>query len=339
VSSSAKVAASVKPTRRDAKSLLAPVQEELVQVDELYRRSLVSASPHVTKLVDHAALFRGKQLRPALVLLIARACGRVTDAHVTIGAVVEMIHTATLLHDDVLDHATTRRNVPSVNALHGNEVPILLGDYIFAEAYSLATRLDDRTAALELARTTKRLCTGEIDQNCNRGRFDLSVAEYLQIIEEKTASLYAASCRLGAHYAGVGPNVVAALEEYGRLLGIAFQIVDDCLDLAGEEGRVGKSLGTDLSERKATLPLIRLFARVGPAKAAEIRALLERADSIPDPRAALRELVDFTPDVASARATAEQFVRDAIGKLQLLANSDAKQVLVEIGGFVLERDR
>src|SRR5262249_4111806 len=153
-------------------------------------------------LVEHASLFRGKRLRPALVLFAGRSVGALTDAHVDIGAVVEMIHTATLLHDDVLDHATTRRNVPSVNALHGNEIPILLGDFIFAQAFALASTLEDRTASRLLSQTTRRLCSGEIDQNCGRGRFDLTFEEYLRIIEDKTASLYAASARLGAWYAG-----------------------------------------------------------------------------------------------------------------------------------------
>lgn len=335
--SSAARAGATKAARPDAKTLLEPVRHELVLVDELYARALHADSPHVQKLVEHAALFRGKQLRPALVLLAGRACGRLTDAHVTIGAVVEMIHTATLLHDDVLDHATTRRNVPSVNALHGNEIPILLGDFIYAEAFSLANALDDRTASLDLARTTRRLCTGEVDQNCNRGRFDLPVEEYFRIIEDKTAALYQASARLGGHYAGAGRNEVAALDEYGRLLGIAFQIIDDCLDLAGDERRVGKSLGTDLSERKMTLPLIRLLERVGPAKAAEVRRLL--ADpGVADPRAALAAVVDFAPDVASARATAEQFVRDGLAQLDVLPPSPSRATLLAMGEFVLQRD-
>ncbi len=327
-----------KAPRPDAKTLLEPVQAELQRVDELYARALHADSPHVQKLVEHASLFRGKQLRPALVLLAGRASGEVTDAHVTIGAVVEMIHTATLLHDDVLDHATTRRNVPSVNALHGNEVPILLGDFIYAEAFSLANALADRTASLDLAKTTRRLCTGEIDQNCNRGRFDLPVEEYFRIIEDKTAALYQASARLGGHYAGASARRVAALDEYGRLLGIAFQIVDDCLDLAGDERRVGKSLGTDLSERKMTLPLIRLLARVGPEKAAEVRALLGDA-SVTDPRAALAASVDFTLDVASARATAEEFVRDGLAQLEALLPSPSRTTLRAMGEFVLERDK
>jgi len=336
MSSAAKTGAA-RARRPDAKTLLEPVHAELVRVDELYSRALHADSPHVRALVEHAALFRGKQLRPALVLLAGRACGRVTDAHVTIGAVVEMIHTATLLHDDVLDHASTRRNVPSVNALHGNEIPILLGDFIYAEAFSLANALEDRTASLDLAKTTRRLCTGEIDQNCNRGRFDLPLAEYFRIIEDKTAALYQASARLGGHYAAATPAQIAALDDYGRLLGIAFQIIDDCLDLSGDEKRVGKSLGTDLSERKMTLPLIRLLERVGPRRANEVRALL--ADpAVADPRAALASVVDVTPDIASARATAEQFVHDGLARLDALPPSPSRTTLRAMGDFVLQRD-
>ena len=335
MSASAHSAASA---RLDPKALLAPLQADLLRVDAAYHRALASESPHVQKLVEHAALFRGKQLRPALVLLAGRATGKEEESHVVVGAIVEMIHTATLLHDDVLDHATTRRNLPSVNALHGNEVPILLGDFIYAQAFALANTLDDRTAAIHLAKTTRRLCTGEIDQNCNRGRFDLTIAEYLRIIEDKTASLYAASARLGAWYAGASPEHVTALEEYGRLLGIAFQIIDDCLDLAGDERSVGKSLGTDLSERKMTLPLLRLLERVPAATAAQVRRMLGDG-AIGDPRAALRAIVDFAPDVASAQATAEQFVRDARAKVQPLPPSAARQTLLDLADFVLERDR
>lgn len=324
--------------RRDPKSLLAPLQADLERVDAVYHEALASESPHVQRLVEHAALFRGKQLRPALVLLAGRACGRETPAHVVVGAIVEMIHTATLLHDDVLDHATTRRRLPSVNALHGNEVPILLGDFIYAQAFGLANTLEDRTAAILLARTTRRLCTGEIDQNCNRGRYDLAYPEYLRIIEDKTAALHAASARLGAWYAGGTPAQVEALEEYGRLLGIAFQIIDDCLDLAGDERSVGKSLGTDLSERKMTLPLLRLLERVPAATAAAVRSMLADG-TVGDPRAALRAIVDFAPDVASAQATAEGFVRDARARILTLAPSGARQMLLDIADFVLERDR
>jgi len=331
-------AAGVAPARPDARSLLAPIREELARVDALYHESLHADSPHVRRLVEHAALFRGKQLRPALVLLTGCACGRLTDSHVAVGAIIEMIHTATLLHDDVLDHATTRRNVPSVNALHGNEIPILLGDFIYAEAFSLANRMEDRTAAIELAATTRRLCTGEIDQNCNRGRFDLTVGEYLRIIEDKTAALYVSSAKLGGHYAGAAASQVAALAEYGRKLGIAFQIVDDCLDLAGDERSAGKSLGTDLSERKMTLPLIHLLARVPSPKAAEIRRLLAN-QAVADPRAALRSLVDFAPDVASAQAVARQFLKDAITQLDALPATPARQSLFDVATFVLERDR
>jgi octaprenyl-diphosphate synthase len=324
--------------RLDPKALLAPLTEDLKRVDVAYHKALASESPHVSKLVEHAALFRGKQLRPALVILAGRACGRETADHVVVGAIVEMIHTATLLHDDVLDHATTRRNLPAVNALHGNEVPILLGDFIYAQAFALANTLDDRTAAIHLAATTRRLCTGEIDQNCNRGRFDLTYGEYLRIIEDKTASLYAASARLGAHYAGGSAEQVAALEEYGRQLGVAFQIIDDCLDLAGDERSVGKSLGTDLSERKMTLPLLRLLERVPAATAAKVRQMLADG-AIGDPRAALRAIVDFTPDVQSAQATAEQFVRGARGHAERLPASASRQTLLDLADFVLERDR
>ena len=234
--------------RLDAKALLAPIQGELERVDALYHQSLHSESPHVRKLVEHAALFRGKQLRPALVLLTGRACGRVTDSHVAVGAIIEMIHTATLLHDDVLDHATTRRNVPSANALHGNEIPILLGDFIYAEAFSLANR---RSA---LPRSSWRRRRG----GCAPGRSTRTHPRPLRPHDRGVPADHrgqdggALRVERQARRAlrGREPGQVAALSEYGRLIGIAFQIVDDCLDLAGDERRAGKSLGTDLASAR-----------------------------------------------------------------------------------------
>src|SRR5262249_25288331 len=209
----------------------------------------------------HLQHYRGKRLRPALLLLTARACGRVTPAHHTLAAVAEMIHTATLVHDDVLDDAALRRHVQTVNAGWGNQTSILLGDYLFTHAFHLSSTIGDARACELIGEATNRVCEGELHQVCERGNLDLTEAEYLDIIDGKTAELTSCCCRLGALYSGATTGVVEQLSRYGRWLGVAFQIADDLLDLVGEERTTGKSLGTDLDQQKLTLPLIYLLGR------------------------------------------------------------------------------
>ena len=239
--------------------LYAPVVEELNEAEDLLRRELSSDNPFVDQLVKHGFRLGGKRLRPALVLLSAQACGGIRPEHVPLAAMAELIHTATLVHDDVLDEATIRRHLDTINARWDNEASILLGDYLFAQAMCLASSLDDNFACRVMCESARRMCEGELRQIEGRGNYGLSETDYFQIIAGKTAALTACCCRLGAHYAGAEPAVCEALARYGHDLGMAFQIADDVLDLSGDEATVGKSLGTDLLKQKATLPLIRLI--------------------------------------------------------------------------------
>ncbi len=188
-----------------------------------------------------------------------------------------MIHTATLVHDDILDEAMVRRHAATVNAEWGNETAVLLGDYLFTHAFHLAASLDSTRACRWIGHATNKVCEGEMQQVHHRGNLDLDEAAYFAIIEGKTAELTAVSCRLGASYAGAPESTVAALDRYGRDLGIAFQIADDVLDIWGEERVTGKSLGTDLEKQKLTLPVIYLLRLVEPEAAAEVRRLLAEA--------------------------------------------------------------
>ena len=190
------------------------------------------------------------------------------QAHPVLAAVVEMIHTATLVHDDILDESMVRRHAATVNAEWGNETAVLLGDYLFTHAFHLAASLDSTLACRWIGRATNRVCEGEMHQVHQRGNLDLDESSYFSIIEGKTAELTAVSCRLGAHYAGADEATTEALDRYGRNLGIAFQIADDVLDIWGEERLTGKSLGTDLEKQKLTLPVIRLLETADPATAA-----------------------------------------------------------------------
>ncbi len=236
--------------------LTAAVRPELERLERELIEDLRPGHPELQTLVEHVSGYRGKQLRPAMVFLSGQAVGETTEDHVQVAKVVELVHTATLVHDDVLDGAVLRRRIPTINALHGNEVPVLLGDYIYSRAFQMALRLDDPTCSRTLSLTTGTICQGEITQILHRFDFDWNEDRYYQVIGEKTASLYAAACRLGGHYAGGTREDLDALELFGREVGVAFQIVDDCLDLEGDESVVGKSLGTDLTKGKLTLPLL-----------------------------------------------------------------------------------
>src|SRR5579864_6221900 len=224
---------------RDLAGLPARVERciggELEQVEEIFRNELASANPYVADVYAHVAHFRGKRLRPMLLLLSASATGPICEAHRVLAAVVEMIHTATLVHDDVLDEAETRRHVATVNSRWNNETSVLFGDYLFTHSFHLASSLETTLACRLIGRATNIVCEGELTQIRERGNLELTEEAYLRIIDGKTAELCAVACYLGAHFAEADESVSRSLEHFGRSLGIAFQISDELLDIMGSE--------------------------------------------------------------------------------------------------------
>jgi octaprenyl-diphosphate synthase len=321
--------------RRRLEDAYAPIAAELAEAERIFTAELGSRYRFVQQMVEHCADFRGKRLRPALVLLTARACGLTTPAHPVLAAVVEMIHTATLVHDDILDEAMVRRHAATVNAEWGNETAVLLGDYLFTHAFHLAASLETTQACRWIGRATNLVCEGEMQQVHNRGNLDIDEAAYFEIIRGKTAELTAVSCRLGAHYAGAGEETVWALEGYGRDLGVAFQIADDVLDLWGEERTTGKTLGTDLEKQKLTLPVIRLLSTADPALAGKVRHLVREADG--DLRGHLRPVLESTGALEYAWARAQEHASAALAALDGLPASDAKDVLRSLARYVVRR--
>jgi octaprenyl-diphosphate synthase len=313
----------------------APVAADLEEVERILRQTLETSRPGVARLIEHLRPYRGKRLRPALLLLTARACGRVTAAHHVLGAVVEMIHTATLVHDDVLDSAQVRRHVPTVNASWGNQASILLGDYLFTHAFHLSSTLDDVRACRLIGEATNRVCEGELQQICERGNLALGEADYFAIIDAKTAELTACCCRLGALYAGVAGEAVERLAGYGRALGVAFQIADDLLDLVGEEQTTGKSLGTDLEQQKLTLPLLRLLERAPADKAAVIRQILRGGGN--HKRELLKSYLLESDALPYARRRAEEFAARARADLECLPASECRTILAQLTERVIHR--
>ncbi len=269
------------------------------------------------------------------MLFSGLASGSLSPAHSVLAAVVEMIHTATLVHDDILDEAVIRRHAATVNAEWGNETAVLLGDYLFTHAFHLAASLDSTRACRWIGHATNKVCEGEMQQVHHRGNLQLDEADYFAIIEGKTAELTAVCCRLGASYAGAPEATVSALERYGRNLGIAFQIADDVLDIWGEERVTGKSLGTDLEKQKLTLPMILLLRLVEPEVAATIRRLL--GDAKADLRRQLRPYLESTSALDRAWQLAKQHVKQALDALDGLADSEAKRVLHILAQYVLRR--
>jgi octaprenyl-diphosphate synthase len=338
-------------------SSLAPLQSfittALVRVEDRFDAQLRSDLPPVARLCTHIERYRGKMLRPTLVLLAGLAADpRSADAggaaapesiitadHITIAAVSEMVHMATLVHDDVLDEAQTRRKGETINRLHGNEAAVILGDYLIASAYHLCSQLADQAVALEIARVSMTLCAGELLQLHHRRDYSLDEATYFEILDRKTAALIAASAALGARASGAQSPITDALAAYGRKLGVAFQIQDDLLDLTGQDSIVGKPTGRDVEKGKLTLPLIHHLSSADPTARGRTLRLLEAMDehSTSSSRASLLAALDATGSVRHARDTADRFVNEARAALAPLPDTPARRMLTAMAQAVITR--
>jgi octaprenyl-diphosphate synthase len=235
------------------------VQPHLDEVSQRIARQTEAFDPAIEGYVSYALDSGGKRLRPLVALLAGAATGRITNEHLDLAVIVELIHLATLIHDDIIDEAERRRSQPTVNARWGNALSVLLGDSLFAHALDLSTRFDDAEVSRAIARATRDVCSGEIIQTQRRFDLHLAIEEYFRIIELKTGTLFAVAAELGARLNTALGSQVEALANFGRHLGAAYQIYDDCVDLAGCETATGKTLGTDLRKGKMTLPMLQLL--------------------------------------------------------------------------------
>jgi octaprenyl-diphosphate synthase len=312
-----------------------PLAADFEEFERILAVALKNKYSRVAEVIDHVHHYRGKRLRPLLLLLTARACGRIVPAHHVLAAVVEMIHTATLIHDDVLDGARIRRRVATVNAVWGVQTSVLLGDYLFTHAFHLASTLDDARACRLIGAATDRVCEGELFQVLQSGNLDLSEAEYFDIIDGKTAELTACCCQLGALYSGAPAETVQAMVRFGRCVGQAFQIADDLLDLIGEEKATGKSLGTDLEQQKPTLPLIYLLRHGDKALALRARQILD--DGKTRKRELLRSCLVESGALEYARNRAEALTAEARAQLACLPPSTYRSTLEGLTERVVHR--
>jgi octaprenyl-diphosphate synthase len=319
-------------TTASLKLLLA---DEMTEVDRVLRSSLDSDVVLVRQVADYIIASGGKRLRPALLLLAARACGYQGRDHCTLAAVVEMIHTATLLHDDVVDESELRRGNATANAMFGNSASVLVGDFLYSRAFQLMVGLGSVRVLEILSHATNVIAEGEVMQLTNAGNPDLDERAYLDVIRRKTAKLFEAAAQLGAVLAGASAEREFALARYGRHLGTAFQLVDDVLDYSGDIAAIGKNLGDDLAEGKMTLPLIRAIAVGNPEDAALVRNAITGG-----------RIAEFAPVVAAlgrtgalayARASAAREGDIAAACVTDLPLSPHRESLLELASFAARR--
>ncbi len=324
-------------------ALVAPIAESLAAMRTVVDDALVSDVAAVSDMTDHIGRFRGKQLRGALVLLCAGArTTRVPDRSElpVVAAIVELIHLATLVHDDVLDGADKRRRVASVNRRWDNQVAVLLGDLLYARAFHLSTTLRGPLVSQLLSQITQEICAGEIEQAAGRYDFEMPIESYERIATAKTGALYGAACELGIRYPDASEFDGAELRAFGRELGLAFQIVDDLIDLSGDEKLTGKSIGTDVEDGKVTLAVLHVYRDAGASVRAAIRDAytLPGLDAEPGGRLArLQSVCDLAPGIERARQRASELVERARARLGRLPEGSSRTALRALSDFVLER--
>jgi len=330
---------------------------ELAQVEARFAAELVSELDCVNQLVTHLEHYRGKMFRPMMVLATCMAVGpnetgpgAISETHRGIATVVEMVHMATLVHDDILDEAEIRRRGVTINSLSGNETAVILGDYLISHAYHLCSSLGEPWIAQRIAATTNTICEGELLQLANRNNWNLDEQTYFEIIRRKTASLCGACCDIAAQLCRVSSELVDQMNLFGEQLGIAFQIVDDVLDLIGDQDTVGKTLGRDLQKGKLTLPLIHFLETSPISKRDQFLALLDsisRTDNSPVKDTAVKGILDASKEIKTlvaaseaieySRNCAQRLIDSAMQCLEPLPQTTAKEMMQNMASAVINR--
>lgn len=325
------------PTSHAAQNTITqPITADMEAVNTVIRRQLYSDVPLVNQIAEYIISAGGKRIRPVLVLLVANAYGYRGTHHHELAAVIEFIHTATLLHDDVVDESSLRRGRQTANALFGNAASVLVGDFVYSRAFQMMVAVSDMRVMRILADATNVIAEGEVLQLLNMHDPDVSEARYLQVIRSKTAKLFEAAAQLGALIAGATDAEIDAAAEYGRSLGTAFQLVDDVLDYSGDAAAIGKNVGDDLREGKPTLPLIYLMENGSAEQRELVRACIENGDEkhFDDVLAAITTsgALDYT------KRKAEKAAQRAIASITTLPDSQFKDSLLELCAFAVDRN-
>ena len=315
--------------------LLAPVATDMQSVDAVIRARLNSDVVLIRTIGDYIIGAGGKRMRPAMLLLVARALGYQGSHHHLMAAVVEFIHTATLLHDDVVDESALRRGRSTANAVFGNAASVLVGDYLYSRAFEMMVEVDRMRIMQIMSEATTIIAEGEVLQLLNVHDPDVSEERYLQVVRFKTAKLFEAAARAGAVLADATPEQEEAAAAYGRHIGTAFQLVDDVLDYSGDAAALGKNVGDDLREGKPTLPLIRVLEVGSEIQRALIRQAIETGDA---DFAAVAQAIFDTKALDHARQSALREADLARQALEVLPISPSRQSLIEFCAFAVSRD-
>lgn len=314
------------------------VKADLEKVERVIGLESVASADVVTSISRHLQANGGKRLRPILLLLANKLAGTTNDSAIALAAVVEMIHTATLVHDDVIDEARTRRGKPSANVLWGNQTCVLAGDWLYMQAFQVALR-ERNFAILDILITlTQMMVEGELRQLETMGKIAITESDYMELVDRKTASLFAACARLGAVVAGASEDVETRLNDFAWNLGMAFQLVDDVLDFTASESVLGKPVGNDLREGKVTLPLIYALADAnGEEREMVARVLADRSyDTVPF--AKIQAMVKRYDGIARAKARAQEFTDKARSMMLSFPESPYQRALYAVTDLVTERD-
>ena len=316
-------------------SLRLPIADDLDAVDRVIRARLDSDVILIRQVAEYIIASGGKRLRPALVLLAARACGYQGSDHVELAAVVEFIHTATLLHDDVVDESDLRRGRKTANASFGNAASVLVGDFLYSRSFQMMVGVGNMRVMQVLAEATNTIAEGEVLQLLNISNADVDMARYIDVIARKTAKLFEAAGRLGAILASADASAEEALARYGAHLGVAFQLIDDVLDYSGDPEETGKNVGGDLGEGKPTLPLIHVMNVGTDAERALVRRAIEgqQIDELP----AVLVAIERTGAIEYTRERARDEARQALECLAVLPPSVCRSTLADLARFSVDR--
>src|SRR4051812_643446 len=314
------------------KQVVASAEPFLQAVASRLAEQIQSFDPEIAGYAEYALTNQGKQLRPALLALTAGATGRINDSHILAAVVIEMVHLATLVHDDVMDEAKLRRGRATMAAQWGNEISVLLGDCLFAHALKLAASFPTTEICRAVASATNTVCTGEILQTQKRKKFELSRPEYFKVLQMKTGELFALSCDLGAYLSGADAPQRTALRDYGMSVGTAYQVYDDCLDLFGSEASAGKSLGTDLAKGKMTLPMLLLLEKVSDDHRPQVQSLIRDWKPANLPR--ILELLKTHQTLPESQEAVHEHLGRARQTLSSLADTESRTGLMGITDYL-----
>jgi len=319
----------------DVETLRTLVSEDMTAVDQLIRTRLYSDVALINQLSNYIINSGGKRLRPLLALLSARACRYDGDQHINLAAVIEFIHTATLLHDDVVDASQLRRGNMTANVMWGNEASVLVGDFLYSRAFEMMVDANDMRIMEVMSQTTNTIAEGEVLQLLNCHDADTSESRYLEVVSRKTAKLFMAAAQIGAILGKQPENVETALANYGLHLGIAFQLIDDVLDYSASPEDTGKNLGDDLAEGKPTLPLIHALFKGTPEQAQLIRKAIENGGH--DNMSAVCAAIESTGGIPYTSRAAQREADLAIAALDPLPASPYKEALFSLAEFSVNR--